>query len=143
MCIRDSLLAVALGVALPACVNSTSERPKHEDVSKLAITLDKGEKWKVNEEMMPFVRNIEKDVNDFPGTGQKDYKSLASSIQKNIDQLVSSCTMEGKGHDELHKWLLPFIDTVKALSKANNDVEAAAQFENVRAAMVVFNQYFE
>ena len=32
--------------------------------------------------------------------------------------------MKGKAHDELHKWLLPYIDLVKELSEAKDETEA-------------------
>ncbi|MBK9047964.1 MAG: hypothetical protein IPL74_15190 [Bacteroidetes bacterium] len=51
--------------------------------------------------------------------------------------------MKGKAHDELHKWLLPYIDLVKELSEAKDETEAAKQFENIQTSFTTFNQYFQ
>ena len=79
----------------------------------------------------------------FCTVGQKDYKSLAEKLQSNIDLLTSNCTMKGKAHDELHKWLLPYIDLVKELSEAKDETEEAKHFENIQTSFTTFNQYFQ
>jgi hypothetical protein len=74
---------------------------------------------------------------------QKNYKSLSEKLQSNIDLLTSNCTMKGKAHDELHKWLLPYIDLVKELSEAKDPTEAEKQFQNIQTSFNTFNQYFQ
>jgi len=56
--------------------------------------------------------------------------------------LTPNCTMTGKSHDELHKWLLPYIDLVKGLSEAKDETEAARQLENIQISLNTYNQYF-
>ncbi|MBK6365166.1 MAG: hypothetical protein IPF52_17485 [Saprospiraceae bacterium] len=51
--------------------------------------------------------------------------------------------MKGKAHDELHKWLLPYIDLVKELSEAKDETEASKHFENIQISFTTFNQYFQ
>lgn len=45
--------------------------------------------------------------------------------------------------DELHKWLLPYIDLVKKLSEAKDETEASEQFKNIQTSFTTFNQYFQ
>jgi hypothetical protein len=107
------------------------------------IELNNGEKWKVDANMITHIRNMENDVISFAKVEQKDYKSLAEKLQSNIDLLTSNCTMKGKAHDELHKWLLPYIDLVKELSEAKDETEAEKQFQNIQTSFTTFNQYFQ
>ncbi len=89
---------------------------------------------------------MESDINRFveaKHTELKDFTQLAASLQKNIDLLTSNCTMEGKAHDELHKWLLPYIDMVDKLKKSKNNDEALQTFEEIKASYKLFNIYFE
>ena len=72
-----------------------------------------------------------------------DFNKLGASLQKNIDLLTSNCTMEGKAHDELHKWLLPYIDMVDKLNKSKNNDEALHTFQEIGASYKTFNIYFE
>jgi hypothetical protein len=115
----------------------------HHDEENETIELNKGEKWKVDANMLAHIRTMETEVNTFAKSEQKDYKSLSEKLQSSLDLLTSNCTMEGKAHDELHKWLLPYIDMVGELSEAKNQSDAAQQFEHIQTSFRTFNQYFQ
>ena len=118
----------------------------HQHDENDSIELNNGAKWKVVSEMMAHIRNMESDINLFSETKQtelKDFTQLGTNLQKNIDLLTSNCTMEGKAHDELHKWLLPYIDMVDKLNKSKNNDEALRIFEEIKASYKTFNLYFE
>ena len=51
--------------------------------------------------------------------------------------------MDGKAHDELHKWLLPYIEMVDKLNKSKNNDEALHTFEEIKASNKLFNIYFK
>jgi hypothetical protein len=112
------------------------------DESK-TLKLNNGEKWKVVPKMMIPIRSMETDILSFSGTQQKEYKSLADKLKKGIAILTSSCTMKGEAHDELHKWLLPYIDTVERLSKSKNTTEGAKLIVELQSSIHLFNQYFQ
>lgn len=139
---------------LISCSNTTSEKTNkqpefdsrevhQQDTETQSIELNNGKKWKVDENMLVHIRNMEKDVNSFSNAEQKGYQSFAKKLQPEIDLLTSNCTMNGKAHDELHKWLLPYIDLVKELSEAKDETEATKQFENIQSSFKTFNQYFQ
>jgi hypothetical protein len=118
----------------------------HHHSESDSIELNNGAKWKVVSEMMAHIRNMESDINRFSETKHtelKDFTQLGTNLQKNIDLLTSNCTMEGKAHDELHKWLLPYIDLVDKLNKSKNSDEALRTFEEIKASYKTFNLYFE
>jgi hypothetical protein len=144
----------AISLFLFSCGNTSNEKTKeqtetaiheehHQDDESEAIELNNGEKWKVDANMITHIRNMENDVNSFAKVEQKDYKSLAEKLQSNIDLLTSNCTMKGKAHDELHKWLLPYIDMVNELSETKDETEALNQFENIQTSFITFNQHFQ
>lgn len=148
------LSLAAFSIMLSSCSNSTNEKSNnqtevaehndhHHDDENEAIELNNGEKWQVDANMITHIRNMENDVVSFTQVEQKDYKSLSEKLQSNIDLLTSNCSMKGKAHDELHKWLLPYIDLVKQLSEAKNETEATKQFENIQISFKTFNQYFQ
>jgi hypothetical protein len=123
----------------------TEEITHHHDESD-SIEFNNGAKWQVVPDMMKHIRNMESDINHFAETNHsdlKEYTQLGSSLQKNIDLLTSNCTMEGKAHDELHKWLVPYIDMVDKLNKSKNNDEALHNFEEIVASYKIFNIYFE
>ena len=120
----------------------THEEHQHNDEMQ-TIELNNGEKWKVDANMITHIRNMENDIISFSTVEKKDFKLLSKKLQANIDLLTSNCTMKGKAHDELHKWLLPYIDLVKELSEAKDETEATKQFENIQNSFTTFNQYFQ
>ena len=148
------ILILVISLFLFSCGNTSKEKPKeqtetvthkehqHDEESEI-IELNNGEKWKVDANMLTHIRNMENDVVSFAKVEQKDYKSLGEKLQSNIDLLTSNCTMKGKAHDELHKWLLPYIDMVKELSEAKDETEAEKQFHNIQISFTTFNQYFQ
>lgn len=120
----------------------THEEHQHNDENE-TIELNNGGKWKVDANMITHIRNMENDIISFDKAEQRDYKSLSEKLQSNIDLLTSNCTMKGKAHDELHKWLLPYIDLVKELSEAKDETEAEKQFQNIQTSFTTFNKYFQ
>jgi hypothetical protein len=148
------ILIPVISLFLFSCGNTSKEKPKeqtesvthkehqHDEESEI-IELNNGEKWKVDANMLTHIRNMENDVVSYAKVEQKDYKSLGEKLQSNIDLLTSNCTMKGKAHDELHKWLLPYIDMVKELSEAKDETEAEKQFHNIQTSFTTFNQYFQ
>jgi len=148
------ILIPLISLFLFSCSNAANEKSNektqfviqqenhHNDESE-AIELNNGEKWKVDANMITHIHNMENDIISFTEIKQKNYKSLSEKLQSNIDLLTSNCTMKGKAHDELHKWLLPYIDLVKELSEAKDPTEAEKQFQNIQTSFNTFNQYFQ
>ncbi|MFA7273960.1 MAG: hypothetical protein WC044_08825 [Crocinitomicaceae bacterium] len=147
------LSLAAFSLMVSSCDNSTKDKSTnqtevaehnkhlHEDGSE-AINLNKGEKWKVDANMLVHIRNMENEIVSFTKVEQKDYKLLSEKLQVNIDLLTSNCTMKGEAHDELHKWLLPYTDLVKELSEAKFETEAL-KFKYIQISFKTFNQYFQ
>ena len=123
--------------------DSTVHEQHHEAAVSSALELNNGEKWAVNTEMMVHVLSMENELNSFAGTGLSDYQGLAAKLQQYNDQIISSCTMKDKAHEELHKWLLPYIDSVKELSEAKDETTASAQLLKVKKSCAQFNEYFQ
>lgn len=107
------------------------------------IELNKGEKWIVDAPMMQNIRKMEASVNAFDSSSPEAYKILAEQLQADIDALTTGCTMKGQGHDELHKWLLPYIDKVNAFAGAGSDAERQQILQTIKDAYTNFNQYFK
>lgn len=151
---KKIILIPAIALFLFSCDNASNEKSEdlseiethdehHHDDESEAIELNNGEKWKVDANMITHIRNMENDINHFANVEQKDFKSLAEKLQANIDLLTSNCTMTGQAHDELHKWLLPYMDLVDELSVAEDKIEAEKQFQEIQSSFKTFNHYFQ
>lgn len=141
------LSLILLSVVLTLSCNNTSDHHGHETTEAAhahetteAIELNNGERWVVNQEMIPFVEQSVKLMAEYDGA---DYKTLAAGLKENNNKLIKSCTMEGKSHDELHKWLHPHLDYVKALGKAESQEEADKIIEDLKESFNTYNTYFQ
>ena len=112
---------------------------EHQHSESETIQLNNGEKWKVDDNMMLHIRNMEKEVVHFDQEKSTNYSLLADKLKTNIDILTSNCTMKGQAHDELHKWLVPYIELVDSFSKE----KSANQFTEIQNSFKTFNQYFQ
>lgn len=136
-----------LSIIIISCNKNTIENSKEINqnitIETNTIEFNNGEKWNVDSNMIIHIRKMENEIKIFPKTELKDYNLLSKKLQKNIDILTSNCTMKGKAHDELHKWLLPYIDLVSELSEAKENTKAEKIFNEVEHSFVTFNQYFK
>jgi hypothetical protein len=135
-----ALLASAwLPLVLSACAPVRhSSTPAHSE-----LALNEGVKWVVHTNMMAHLRNMERAVQDFERSAQRDHTVLAGSIQDNLGKLVTNCTMEGQAHDELHKWLMPFLGLSAEYAKATAPGLQQQKFAEIKTALTVFNDYFQ
>ena len=121
----------------------TEIQAEHQhDESSEAIELNNGEKWLVNEEMKPFVVKGEELVNSYIQNKQTDYKALAQQLIEQNNQLIKSCTMNGKSHDELHKWLHPHLEIVNALEEEKDAAKANEIVLQLQKSYQDYHQYF-
>lgn len=107
------------------------------------IVLDNGEKWKVDDNMMIHIQNMEIEINSFDSQNENDYNNLAKSIDNHLDLLTGNCTMKGQAHDEMHKWLLPFLDLSEEFSASQTIEEFTTNFEKIKTSFITFNTYFK
>ncbi len=155
-------LGIGLGLvlALSACNTSaekktTSEKEKQikteqkqthptdsQNLTKRGAHWNSGERWKVNDEMVPHLRAAEKALEDYQTNGSNKFSQLAEELKKHNDQLISSCTMKGESHEQLHLWLRPHIQLIKALSEAKNKEEANKLITELEASFKKYHSYF-
>ena len=107
------------------------------------IQLDNGKKWQVSEGMKPFIKNGADLLDAYVVSKDEDYKKLAEKIRNENNQLINNCTMKGKSHDELHKWLHPHLELVDALGKAKSTTEANKIIQQLQQSNSTYQQYFE
>ncbi|MFP5470669.1 MAG: hypothetical protein ACLGGV_03665 [Bacteroidia bacterium] len=151
---KKYFILLAMAIYLMACDNErqnhqepqeeqTTHDEEHHHHESESIVLDNGKKWKVAEGMVVYIRNMEKAINDFETLENKDYTALAKTIDTNIRELTSNCTMKGQAHDELHKWLVPFIELSEEFDVATDPKEQEKIYQAFKNSFIEFNTYFE
>ncbi len=118
---------------------------KEEDSEKLV--LNHGEKWQLSESLMTVAGEMADDVSAFyhaHKTTLNDYHALADKLSGGINKLVNKCELpDGEAHENLHKWLHPYMEDVAALKKVDNDADAMKQLEKIRKSFITFKMFFK
>jgi len=138
------IAVISLTLMTISCTNQSDSKENSEsNKNTYNIELVNNEKWEVNKEMMVHIKNMASDIEAASNQSSPNYEELGSKLDENIGLLTSNCTMTGKAHDELHKWLLPFIDLVKELNAADSKENQKQSFEAIQESMNEFNTYFK
>ena len=121
-----------------------NEHATNEDHSAAAIKLelDNGKKWKTNPEMLPFINEQEKLLDNFDDD-KDDYKILAANLNSANQKLIKSCTMTGKSHEILHVWLTDHMKNIDLLANAKDKIEAEKIIDELEKSMENYHQFFE
>lgn len=126
---------------------NTNETVNTEPVSEIIssphdLRLNGSEKWTIDEEMRTYIDSINYTLDDFSGNDSAAYTQLSTHLARQTKAVISNCTMQGEAHDELHKWLLPFIDLRKTLPLAAGNEAKEKKISELRAEMNIFHTYF-
>ncbi len=93
--IKIALLAI-ISLFLFSCNTKSKEEKiteikteEHQHSESETIQLNEGKKWKVDDNMILHIRNMEKDVANFDKDNDKNYALLVNKLKINIDLLSS------------------------------------------------------
>lgn len=108
------------------------------------LELNHGRKWVVDKPMMGHIRHLAEAVRaqDQPRSAT-EHKALATLIQDDLGLLVTNCTMEGKAHDELHKWLMPFLGLSAEYARLTDATAQNQMLVEIERSLDLFDIYFE
>lgn len=137
------LLAVAIGQTACSTARNHDAANHQMPPSYATLELNDGKKWTVDPPMMAHLRNLEQAVQASSTIHAVNHPALAANLQENLGRLVTNCTMEGKAHDELHKWLMPFLAMTAEYSEAADPKVQWQKLQEIKGALLVFNAHFE
>ncbi len=122
----------------------TAETPHEHDALQEGLQLNNGQKWKVNEEMKPYIEKGNALLDEYlNGSNQTDYNKLALDLEEINNNLIESCTMTGPSHDALHLWLHPHLELVETLKNASKPEEANKIIGKIAASYHTYKEFFE
>lgn len=141
------LFGFLISCNLKSSENETGAEVKENDLSHqkdtvVSLVLNEGEKWKVNSEMLPHILRIEDRLKVFNQSKEKNFKDFGEKSQQDLDLLIASCTMKGKSHEQLHRWLIPHIQLVKDIAVVENSTDGSKLCTEMEHSFNAFNQYF-
>jgi hypothetical protein len=124
-------------------VADTTEQIIVEAPSPHDLILIDNQKWVIDEGMRVSIDSIEMNMAAFNGSTLEEYTTLSGDLSHHTKSIISNCTMTGQAHDELHKWLLPFIDLRKSLDGIAELGEGEMIASELNHELIIFNDFFE
>ncbi len=116
---------------------------EEEHMATAPVTLLNGQKWKANPETTAGIRNMKDLLEKFPAAPKlEDYHMLRVSLEKELNQILEKCTMQGEAHTQLHNYLLPMRENFEKLGAANPE-ECRAGLESLQKHLEEYQDYFE
>ncbi|MFK8037265.1 MAG: hypothetical protein AB8B74_03160 [Crocinitomicaceae bacterium] len=107
------------------------------------LELNNGSQWEISRGMRKHFERINTLVNGFDSNNLVDFQILGDDIGKQTSKVIRKCDMKGKAHEELHKWLLPFLDLKEALVMTSSPEGGAAILEHIKSELAIFKTYFK
>lgn len=107
------------------------------------LELDNGNKWKMSEHMMAHMKTSFDLIENASKSDNVDSQDLANELSSLKNNLIDDCDMRGTGHDQLHSWLMPYIDLLEDLKGANSSEEQSQVIEDLKGAKELFYAHFE
>jgi len=130
--------ALVLNILSTGCSENGDNHSKSDSLS-----LNAGEKWKVDSNMKVFMDQMIGDVDESASQSDIDYAALKGKLEVGTDGLISNCTMTGQAHEELHKWLIPFMETINRFDTDLSGEQKSDWLSEIRTSLAQFQQFFE
>jgi hypothetical protein len=100
------------------------------------IFLNNNQKWEVPSTMHQIIINMQALVNN----DGIDDQERSYGLNQLIGELTGSCTMEGQGHDELHKILIPLIEGADSYETGDNTEKSLTE---IKRLLSLYDDFFE
>lgn len=126
----------ALFLGISAC-NSIN----HEGTG-IKVELNEGKRWKANEATNVGIANMQKIVATSIETENPDLIEVSSALKTEFDLIFKNCTMTGKGHDQLHNYLLPMLGWMRRMKEGTPE-ESERAFEEISDHLFTYSKFFE
>lgn len=152
---KYKLIVIIGGVILASCANDNTSTPVAivTDTTNLSVQnvvsnphdliLIDNQKWVIDEGMRVSIDSIDWRLEAFNGITLEDYKVLSTDLSLHTKTIISSCTMKGQAHDELHKWLIPFINLRKELDSISDPTQGQEITAKLTNEITIFKTYFK
>ncbi len=133
------LLAALLtgALVLTACSGGDStDRPREAAAGESipGLSLDAGAKWLMDDhtrtQFATMTARMERGG---------DVRAVGADLQADLDKLFQGCTMTGKGHDQLHLFLVSFMPAVRGMAEEGSEESRVKASELLR----LYPGYFE
>jgi hypothetical protein len=133
---RHYLTTTIVIVVLISCGGDQHQHDHHADEAHVpGLSLNGDQKWKMDD----HTRTMFAAMSERMEQAETDPKAVGEALKADLDKLVRGCTMVGKSHDELHRFLIIYIPAINELSESGSSESLA----RVNLLLATYPKYFE
>ena len=154
---KSGIIILLIAFVFASCKNTDKQKEiknQKEDIQEQVdvalstqwmhdIKLNNGVKWEANIETTEGVVKMQALIKSQTTTSIDDYHQLADKLNDAKNKVVKACTMKGASHDNLHVWLLPLMQNIKALSETKTVEDASKIKQSFEENINAYYDYFE
>ncbi len=112
-------------------------------ISIQKTTPDKTVIWPANPETTQGIKKMRNLLTSFSDKeNSRAYKRLKGKLELEFMTILTSCTMQGEAHNQLHDYLIPIKDSFKGLASDNLEV-CKKSFTTIKKQLDAYGNYFE
>lgn len=139
------VLGLSFGAGMPASWAETASHDGHQAAATMALTLNAGEKWQGDDNMVKGMNGIRAAIaplipaihgQALPASG---YQSLAGDVQTQVDFMITNCKLAPEVDEQFHMVLEQVLTGVSEM-KAEQTQEAGAV--RIVTALNSYGDYF-
>ena len=114
----------------------------HESIDG-TVSLNNGELWLANPETTEGIQKMKKRMSLFNNSENLEaYIILKAGLEEDFTELFEKCTMKGEAHNQLHNYLLPFLDLFDGL-ETSDLVVCKKSFSELNIHLNEYSNYFK
>ena len=120
------------------------ESHEASESATLALELNNGEKWPVDE----HTRAVAVRLSELVTTSEHlqtvdDARQLSARLDEELKVLVQGCTMTGPAHDQLHVFLVALFPKVAQLKQGDDIAQLQSVRDDIGCLLVAYAEHFE
>lgn len=129
--------------AAEPAAHTAGQEGHHGAARGLALTLDAGQPWAMDEHTRGALGRIEARLAQGPSSDDvAGLQALGGDLDTELQALIQGCTMEGPSHDQLHVWLAAVLPAVSALRSGTDVVALRAERDKLSGFVKEARVYF-
>lgn len=113
--IYNFTLIFTITISLFSCGNHKEKKDDHTHNTE--VKLDEGKLWVANSETTEGINNMLQLMNAYSTPDDlNSYPELKINLEKEFQEILSKCTMQGESHNQLHNFLVPMKENFEGLN---------------------------
>ncbi|MDH5716249.1 MAG: hypothetical protein OEZ22_01265 [Spirochaetia bacterium] len=143
--IAASIVSAGMILAVIHHLHSGHDHSHDHSAPAGEMTLNDGKKWKADNTTKKHISSMRETVEGAikkENLSAETYKKTGAALSDIFNQILQDCTMTGRDHEELHKFLMTLNIEIENLKK-DDLTKAEASLKEADNKLLLFDKYFE